>query len=55
LSQAIELARRLKPTKTFIVGINCDDFPPHEDANKELRQIEGLDVQLAFDGLVIDA
>lgn len=55
LSQAIELARRLKPTKTFIVGINCDDFPPHEDANQELKKIEGLDVQLAFDGLVIDA
>jgi len=55
LEQAIELARRLKPTKTFIVGINCDDFQPHDEANQELKKIEGLDVQLAFDGLVIDA
>jgi phosphoribosyl 1,2-cyclic phosphodiesterase len=55
LKQALELARRLKPTKTFIVGINCDDFQPHDEANQELKKIEGLDVQLAFDGLVIDA
>ena len=55
LKQAIELARRLKPKKTYIVGVNCDDFLPHDAANEELKKIEGLDVELAYDGLVIEA
>ena len=55
LKQAIELARRLKAKKTYIVGINCDDFLPHDEANEELKKVEGLDVELAYDGLVIEA
>ena len=55
LKQAIELARRLKAKKTYIVGVNCDDFLPHDEANKELKKVEGLDVELAYDGLVIEA
>ena len=54
LKQAIELARRLKPKKTYIVGMNCDDFQPHDEANEELKKVEGLDMELAFDGLVIE-
>ena len=55
LKQAIELARRLKAKKVYIVGINCDDFLPHDEANEELKKVEGLDVELAYDGLVIEA
>jgi len=55
LKQAIELARRLKPKKSYVVGMNCDNFRPHEEANEELKKVEGLDIELAYDGLVIDA
>ena len=54
LKQAIELARRLKPKKTYVVGMNCDDFLPHAEANARLQEVEGLDIELAYDGLVID-
>ena len=56
LNQAIELARCLKAKKTYVVGMNCDDFLPHDEMNEKLRKdLEGdVDIQLAFDGLVID-
>ena len=55
LRQAIELARKLNPKKTYVVGMNCDNFRPHDEANKELEKVEGLDIELAYDGLVIEA
>lgn len=55
LQQALDLARTLKPKRTFIVGMNCDSFRPHEEMNEELKKVEGLEeVQLAHDGLVIE-
>jgi len=55
LKQAINLAKTLKPKRTFIVGMNCDGFRPHDEMNEELKKIEGLEhVQLAHDGLTIE-
>lgn len=53
LDQALELVERLKAKKTFIVGMNCDDFPEHEDANR-LIQERNSTVELAHDGLAIE-
>jgi hypothetical protein len=41
------------PRRTYIVGINCDSFPPHDAANQKLSEEYGS-VQLAHDGLVIE-
>ena len=53
LKQAIELVRRLKPKRTYLVGMSCDNFLPHDEMNKEL---EALDVQIefAYDGLLLE-
>lgn len=53
LDQALELVERLNAKKTFIVGMNCDDFPEHEDANR-LIQERNPTVELAHDGLAIE-
>ena len=53
LEQALETVKRLNPKQTYIVGINCDDFPEHEEANELLKSIRP-NVQLAYDGLVIE-
>jgi len=55
LKQAIDLAKTLKPKRTFIVGMNCDGFRPHDEMNEELKKVEGLEhVQFAHDGLTIE-
>ena len=38
---------------TYMVSINCDSFPPHDQANTELAAKYGK-VQLAYDGQVVD-
>jgi len=53
LKQALALVNRLRPKQTFIVGINCDDFPEHDEANEILKK-NNPTVQLAHDGLVIE-
>ena len=53
LDQAIELASKLKAKQTYIVGINCDDFPEHDVANELIRK-KNPNVQLAYDGLAIE-
>lgn len=54
LKQSLALVRRLKPKRTYLVGMGCDSFLPHDEMNKEL---EGLDVQIQFahDGLLLEA
>lgn len=57
LTDALELARRLKPKRTLLVGMSCDAFPDHVAMNAELRSLTdaaGLDVQFARDGQVVD-
>mmetsp|Transcript_7733 Transcript_7733/g.14588 ORF Transcript_7733/g.14588 Transcript_7733/m.14588 type:complete len:334 (+) Transcript_7733:1162-2163(+) len=53
LDQALALAKRLKASKTYLVGMNCDDFPEHDEANR-LVQERDSSVQFAHDGLVIE-
>ena len=53
LEQALEIVKRFNPKQTYIVGINCDDFPEHDEANKLLQTMHP-NVQLAYDGLVIE-
>lgn len=60
MREAIALAMRLQPNKVYLVGMNCDDFLPHEEMNKLLMkkkrdgEIYGLDIELAYDGLVLE-
>lgn len=55
LEQAIDLMKQIKPKQTFIVGISCDTFPPHDEMNHRLAQQHGKGVlQFAHDGLAID-
>lgn len=52
LTQAAELAQRLRPVVTRCVGMTCS-FGDHDKANVELRQkwvADGLNIQLGFDG-----
>ena len=56
LSDALKLIRRLRPLRSLIIGITCD-MGLHEDVNKELAALkkeEDLDVQLAYDGQVLN-
>ena len=55
LEQSLKIVRRLKPKKTFIVGMSCDHFLPHDDMNRELASGLDIAVELAHDGLVIVA
>ena len=38
LDQAAELVKVLKPKSTYLVGMSCDSFPPHDEANKALAE-----------------
>ena len=51
--QALELVRRLKPRRTFLVGMSCDRFLPHDDMNKELKALN-VHIELAYDGLMVE-
>jgi len=53
LTQAVEIAQELGAKQTYIVGMNCDAFKPHDEMNEELSKLEGVNVQLAHDGLVL--
>eukprot|EP00434_Breviolum_minutum_P023671 symbB.v1.2.020881.t1/scaffold1778.1/size101634/1 len=52
LDEAVELVRKLRPSRTLLVGMDSCAVGDHDEVNAELRalQSEGLDVQLAFDG-----
>ena len=60
LEQAMaQVVSILQPCRTYLVGMNCDGFPPHAKANEQLlkrsAQLEnGKTVQMAHDGLVIE-
>lgn len=54
LDQAMEVRDQVQPRGiTYLVGMSCDAFPPHDETNEYLKKAYG-DVQLAHDGLVID-
>jgi phosphoribosyl 1,2-cyclic phosphate phosphodiesterase len=52
LKQALELVRRLQPKRTFVVGMSCDLFLPHDEMNKELEKLD-IQIELAYDGLLL--
>mmetsp|Transcript_20357 Transcript_20357/g.67995 ORF Transcript_20357/g.67995 Transcript_20357/m.67995 type:complete len:148 (-) Transcript_20357:3001-3444(-) len=55
LPTAVEIAKRVKPKKTFLVGLS-DNFGDHDEFNRGLRDKygpQGIDIQLAHDGLRI--
>jgi hypothetical protein len=52
--QALVLIRRLQPKRTFLVGMSCDSFLPHDEMNKELESLD-IKVQLSYDGLFLQA
>lgn len=56
LTEAICLIKQIKPRRAaYIVGMNCDKFPPHDDMNLMLKEeYPDLNVSLAYDGLVLD-
>jgi phosphoribosyl 1,2-cyclic phosphodiesterase len=54
LDQAMELKDKIQPKRmTYLVGMNCDSFLPHDEMNKLLEETFGS-VRLAHDGLSID-
>ena len=55
LIEALDLIRKLRPKKSLLVGM-ADQIEHHSTNRKlaELLQTEGLDVQLAHDGLAIE-
>jgi len=53
LGQALDIVRRLNPKRSYLVGVSCDSFLPHDEMNKELRKLD-VDIQLAHDGLFVE-
>jgi phosphoribosyl 1,2-cyclic phosphodiesterase len=55
LSQALALVEQIQPQQTYLVGMNCDSFLPHDAMNAELSTVSQTrrlgPVQLAHDGL----
>lgn len=54
MEQAIDLANQLQAKQTYLIGMNCDAFPLHDQQNEILQKQTGGRVQLAYDGQVID-
>lgn len=55
VQQAVALCRQIKPKKAFLVGMSSE--LEHDRTNKELKKLleeEGLDIQLAYDGLTCE-
>ena len=53
--QAMALSKQLHAKQTYVVGMNCDAFPPHDEMNQRLQQQQDYhNVQLAHDGLVLN-
>ena len=53
LRQALELVRRLKPQRTFLVGMSCDRFLLHDDMNRELMALD-VHIEFSYDGLLVE-
>ena len=54
MEQAIMMSREIAPRKmTYLIGMNCDAFPLHDDMNRKLRR-EYENIQFAHDGLVLE-
>jgi hypothetical protein len=63
LKQAVELSQTIKPRiRTYLIGMSCDNFLPHEEMNAYLRESYGTGgsndnngaIAMAHDGLVVE-
>jgi phosphoribosyl 1,2-cyclic phosphodiesterase len=55
LEQAVDLASQIRPTiQTYLIGMSCDAFLPHEEMNTYLYDKYDGKVTMAHDGLVVD-
>jgi phosphoribosyl 1,2-cyclic phosphodiesterase len=55
LDQAVELAKKIQPTvHTYLVGMSCDSFLPHDEMNVWLHKKYNGTVSFAHDGLVVE-
>lgn len=55
MSEAIDVARELRPKRTLLVGVS--DQMEHYETNAKLaalKQDEGLDIQIAHDGMAVE-
>jgi phosphoribosyl 1,2-cyclic phosphodiesterase len=53
MEKAVELSKQIRPKQTYLLGMNCDSFPPHDEMNEKLKKDHG-NVQFAHDGLELD-
>lgn len=53
LSEAIEIAKELKPNKVYFVGMSCG-LGLHDDIENELKNIGLNNYYLAYDGMTLD-
>ena len=56
--EAVAFVRRMRPSKALFVGMASCEIGDHDEVNAELRALgdaEGLDMQLAHDGQLLDA
>jgi phosphoribosyl 1,2-cyclic phosphodiesterase len=54
LNQAVALAKQIGAKQTYLMGMNCDSFPPHDEMNALLQRERDIEVSFAHDGLVLD-
>jgi phosphoribosyl 1,2-cyclic phosphodiesterase len=55
MEEALELCRVLRPNRTLLVGMAATF--DHNETNEKLKMLlhsEGLDIQLAYDGLNVE-
>lgn len=52
LEQATNLSKEVAAKRTYLIGMSCDAFPPHDVMNNQLAQEQGT-IQFAHDGLVL--
>ena len=52
LKQAVQLSNEIKAKQTYLVGMSCDAFPPHDVMNEKLAKEYGT-IQFAQDGQVL--
>jgi phosphoribosyl 1,2-cyclic phosphodiesterase len=54
MHQAVALSKEVGAKKTFVIGMSCESFPPHEETNSFLKNEMDIDISLAYDGLVLE-
>jgi phosphoribosyl 1,2-cyclic phosphodiesterase len=52
LTQATNFAKEISAKRTYLIGMSCDAFPPHDVMNDQLAKVHET-IQFAHDGLVL--